>query len=1528
MKIKIKKLKKFFSIFLILFITLTNIGFFPLSVLALEKRDFSFRRSESSPLTKESYSMTEELLLREIATKQMETKEGEGKTKRLESFKQAGTEEKNYVEGEVLVKYKKNKINLETSSGRAAAESFSYSKSLEKKEDLKRINVSVLKIKDNKTVEEKIAELKNDPNVEYIQPNFLYYSLTIDTNDTYKDKLWGLDNFGQEVNGVSGTPDADIDAPEAWEISEGDENEVIVAVIDDGVAYNHPDLINNMWDGSNCLNEDGVYLGGCNYGYDYEDNDPTPLPTSGSHGTQIAGTIAAVKNNNKGIIGVAPNAKIMALKGYQPLPTNQAAKGINFAKHNRVKVINASWGGTSFDQVLYDAIDNFPGLFIAAAGNEGDNHESDVSLYPCDYDLGNIICVAATDQNDNLASFSDYGASSVDVGAPGGEHPNPFEGVIYSTVNDTNVFNEDFEGVVPPNIGNNFTQWGDNTWGTRSNIDNTNKAIFSDYAYWGDYQNNITSFLDSSVINLDGKINSFLQFELLCDVEEDWDFLVLQFYNGSDWETITAYTGSGYGFLEYPLTDYINSNFQFSFVWITDDSNIGGPYYGCYVDNIAITSYSDGSDEQYGFSDGTSMAAPHVAGLAGLVWGYKPELTYSQVKDIILSTGDDNSSLSGKIVTGKRINAGNALNSITPPVISNLQNATTTPTSTIIVWTTDEPATSKVTYSTSTPVTSAIVSSSTLVTSHSLELANLTASTTYYYYVESADEYGSIASSTEQSFTTLSAPDTIPPIITAPADQTFEATGPETTPILTQATSTDIVDPSPTITYEPHSFAVGTTTVTWTATDASGNSATTTSQVSITDLTPPTIINTPTDITQEAASSSGVVVNYTLPTATDLVDVTVPVTCTLISGSTFALGTTTVNCSATDSHSNTATSSFNVTVQDTTPPVIAFHEDLTFEATSPSGADATYTNPIATDLVDGSTAVSCSPVSGFTFALGTTTVTCLSTDSHSNTATSSFNVTVQDTTPPTIDSHANITDVEATSSFGAVVSYVAPTSTDLVDGVLPAECLPASGSTLALGVNTVTCDKTDAAGNHAVPVTFTITVVDTTNPVITPPGPQTFEATGPNTTPILVEATATDVADPSPVITYAPHSFLVGTTTVIWMATDASGNSATTTSNVIIIDTTLPVITLLGDNPVNLYIGDSYTDAGATALDDVDGDITADIVVGGDTVDTNATGTYIITYNVSDAAGNPATEVTRTVNVSVAPDLTPPVITLNGSSTVNLYIGDSYTDAGATALDDVDGDITGNIITVNPVDTSTIETYTVTYNVSDAAGNPAEEVTRTVNVNDTTTSCSISNGQGIQTWDGTSWGDCVLVSCNSGYHQSGNSCVADPSGGGGGGGGGGGSVSDNTAPTISQIEATTTATGATISWKTNESSISWVVYGTTTDYGLEIKTTSYRTSHIVRLTGLSPETTYHYKIKSKDSTGNVRTYTDKSFTTIERGSGGGVADINGDNKVDKYDFSMMMAAWGKTGSNNSDLNGDSKVDKYDFALLMANWGTE
>ncbi|GAA1644036.1 HYR domain-containing protein [Catellatospora bangladeshensis] len=242
--------------------------------------------------------------------------------------------------------------------------------------------------------------------------------------------------------------------------------------------------------------------------------------------------------------------------------------------------------------------------------------------------------------------------------------------------------------------------------------------------------------------------------------------------------------------------------------------------------------------------------------------------------------------------------------------------------------------------------------------------------------------------------------DTQAPVLAVPADLTAEATSSQGADVTYPAASAqDAVDGAITPTCAPaagSTFPLGTTEVTCTATDSAHNTATGTFTVTVADTTPPAITGTPADITTEATGPAGADVSFTPPTATDLVDGTVAVDCAPASGGSFPVGATTVTCSARDAAGNTATSAFQVTVRDTTPPSLTLPADQVLTATGPDGAVATF-HPEATDLVDGSVPVTCSPASGATFAIGTTEVNCSATDHAGNTAQGSFKVTVRRT---------------------------------------------------------------------------------------------------------------------------------------------------------------------------------------------------------------------------------------------------------------------------------------------------------------------------------------------------------------------------------------------------------------------------------------------------------------------------------------------------------------------------------------------------
>jgi len=271
------------------------------------------------------------------------------------------------------------------------------------------------------------------------------------------------------------------------------------------------------------------------------------------------------------------------------------------------------------------------------------------------------------------------------------------------------------------------------------------------------------------------------------------------------------------------------------------------------------------------------------------------------------------------------------------------------------------------------------------------------------------------------------------------------------------------------------------------------------------------------------------------------------------------------------------------------------------------------------------------------------------------------------------------------------------------------------------GELTLTYRAMDNVGNTEAPNSLSVNI-DKTPPQITNPLNITV-----NTDPGACSASGVDLGlpivsdnyDPDPaIINDAPTTFPKGTTIVTWTATDDAGNSASCTQNITVVDNEPPVITLLGENPQTVECGDSYVELYATASDICCGDLTAGIIVNASAVDTSTVGIYLVTYNVTDGNGNPAVQVTRTVNVV---DTTPPVITLLGENPQTIECGDSYVELYATASDICCGDLTaGIIVDASAVDTSTVGIYLVTYNVTDGNGNPAVQVTRMVNVVDTT----------------------------------------------------------------------------------------------------------------------------------------------------------------------------------------------------------------
>lgn len=312
---------------------------------------------------------------------------------------------------------------------------------------------------------------------------------------------------------------------------------------------------------------------------------------------------------------------------------------------------------------------------------------------------------------------------------------------------------------------------------------------------------------------------------------------------------------------------------------------------------------------------------------------------------------------------------------------------------------------------------------------------------------------------------TITVRDTTAPTLSLPSDITMEATGPTGAAATFDVSASDIVDTNVDLSCSANSgdtFALGATTVNCTGTDDSGNSATDSFMVTVQDTTAPAL-QLPSDITMEATGPAGAAVSFSV-SATDLVDTNVALSCLPSSGDTFALGTTTVNCTGTDDSGNSASGSFAIKVQDTIAPTLHLPAGITAEATGSGGAVVAF-SAWAYDIVDTNVAMSCTANSGDTFALGTTTVNCTGTDDSGNSASGNFTITVQDTTAPAISAHANVT-ATATGNSAATVNYDLPTAVDLVDGTVQVNCAPPSG-VFNVGSTTVTCTAQDSRGNQS-----------------------------------------------------------------------------------------------------------------------------------------------------------------------------------------------------------------------------------------------------------------------------------------------------------------------------------------------------------------------------------------------------------------------------------------------------------------------------
>lgn len=568
---------------------------------------------------------------------------------------------KDYSEDRVIVKFKNN---TGTSVLPIIQSKFSNIW-LTKIDIFDKFNVWILsfdeKLKDLDTV---ITELKKVNNVEYAEYDYVRKIdyVWVNTNDT---------------NSIEQRYLKSIKADDAWKIYNDDENNILVSVNDTWIDYSHPDLIWNLKDLSlSCKSDTWATISWwCpNHWWNFEwewlyNSAEAVLPENENfdinwHWTHVAWTIWAVWNNSTWVIWVTQNANIMSArietyyKDYSIFYVSNVIRALNFAVLNWAKVINASYGWGGYSQAEYDSIKNardYWVIFVAAAWNSNSDNDWVIPFYPSWYDLDNIISVASVWNDDNLAYYSNYWSTTVDLVAPGWDFSDVWDSWILATF--------PFSETIWEHNMNSFSwitlTWTWLDWALRNNnIIETNSWAYS--LVWSYTWSEDKSLIFNNTIDLSWV--KFAKFDWYIDCAlQDWDELQILLNNQVIWDNSNFWTFSRYQdywnvILPIPSNLYTSGlELKVNFKTNSTDNN-----FGCWLNDFKIISYDD-SKHSYESMQWTSMATPIVVWVVSMLWSYKPELLYSEVKDIIFSSLDILPSLNSKVLTSWKINAKNAI---------------------------------------------------------------------------------------------------------------------------------------------------------------------------------------------------------------------------------------------------------------------------------------------------------------------------------------------------------------------------------------------------------------------------------------------------------------------------------------------------------------------------------------------------------------------------------------------------------------------------------------------------------------------------------------------------------------------------------------------------------------------------------------------------------------------------------------------------------------------------------------------------
>ncbi|HRV59873.1 MAG TPA: S8 family serine peptidase [Solirubrobacterales bacterium] len=518
-----------------------------------------------------------------------------------------------------------------------------------------------VELEDGQTIDEAIDELEDEDDVAWVQPNIIGHISEIPDDPDF-NQLWAYRNTGQTVDGTSGTADADIDADQAWDVSTG--GGARIAVVDTGVDATSPDLENEV-DTSLSRNFAGSIETGNVDSSDWADQN--------GHGTHVAGTIAAEGDNGVGVAGTSWDTDLVAVRacdfdGYCDSAT--VASALAYAGSIGSRAVNVSLGfsGSASDaSVIRSAINQYPDtLYIVAAGNDDESVEQ-TPTWPCSLNLDNVICVAATDQNDKLADFSNWGSTSVDLGAPGVN--------ILSTVPNITAKTDD----ELTNGLSGWTQGGSGSWNLGS-LTNGGSYIKLNATGSTTSATLTTGSLDfsggqscSSTYYLSAKLRTgqSLTEQYSTDGGASWQspgpYGAInsqtgvddqQFYEMSSW--FGAADGEGQVLVRFRYTS-TGASSQAPVI------DIAYPLVSCIDQQPTAGTYD--------IYSGTSMATPQVTGAAALLAGYEPDLDAGEVRQALLSSVDDLGSLTGKTVTGGRLNLASTLGAGSDQSSSNSSNS-------------------------------------------------------------------------------------------------------------------------------------------------------------------------------------------------------------------------------------------------------------------------------------------------------------------------------------------------------------------------------------------------------------------------------------------------------------------------------------------------------------------------------------------------------------------------------------------------------------------------------------------------------------------------------------------------------------------------------------------------------------------------------------------------------------------------------------------------------------------------------------